>query len=378
MNKKYLTIAAAIITLILTGMYFTSPVFATYKLVDAVKDHDVERIDALVDFPSVREGLKSQIKSYATEQVMNESDPFVALGGVFVIGMVDTMVDSMVTPNNLIKLLESSEAPDSSNHSFDKADNRKQRITEFDYISLNRFRVVTNPSENLKLTLVFERKGFMTWKLIRVVLPEDKVADNSNLDTPSQEVKPAREIDQKFLAVYGDNPRTTYDGQTYTWAAEKLIYIDSTNNTVLISKGRNDNDSHSGTGALSITYFIDEQQQPTRVFYDGNSMGEPPDIEINRDLLNNPSIILRTSWSGMGCVSTNVGIIELTQTKPIAHVNYVSSYEYEYGGSFKSEMHRTSNGFEVVYTGSVNKVVKYTRVGEKLVSNSDPNEVEGC
>ena len=82
---------------------WASPYLFLRALQGAVLEGDRARLERLVDFPRVREGLKAQVQARLLRQMGQEvaQNPLAGLAYLFVAGMVDPMVDAVVSPEGL-------------------------------------------------------------------------------------------------------------------------------------------------------------------------------------------------------------------------------------------------------------------------------------
>jgi Protein of unknown function (DUF2939) len=180
-QRSWILVGVAAAAVIGVFGYALSPFLAFNNLRDAAKTGNRDRLEQVVDFPAVRENLKSQIaaglmKSMSADPEML-NNPFAAIGALLAPAITDRMVDSIVTPDGIALMLgqgkvskpgeeprtESASAKDSSNLE-----------TTLSYRTRNRFRAELRrrdqPDTTLALTL--ERRGLFGWKLIRIDIPE--------------------------------------------------------------------------------------------------------------------------------------------------------------------------------------------------------------
>lgn len=105
-TKHLLGGAGALLALFL-AIYLASPLFAFGALKGALEAGDRDRLEQLIDFPSVKDGLKQDLNAAMMEQLTNDPEmkdnPFAGLGMALAPMMVDRMVDAMVTPAGLAK-----------------------------------------------------------------------------------------------------------------------------------------------------------------------------------------------------------------------------------------------------------------------------------
>lgn len=163
-------IALAIV--LFAAAYFGSPYYAAKRFKDAAMSADADRLDESVDFPAVRENLKSQLSAAMMRTLQNDTsmknNPFAALGMMMAPAIIDKAVDAYITPEGISALVKGKKPgePRSTEVS------RDIKFT-YEWVSLDRFRVRTQ-NENTRQegpAVLFERRGLFTWKLIRFVLP---------------------------------------------------------------------------------------------------------------------------------------------------------------------------------------------------------------
>ncbi|MBP7704490.1 MAG: DUF2939 domain-containing protein [Caulobacter sp.] len=182
MNRKLLIGLAVAVAVLVAGLYAASPFWAMNRLRAAIEAGDRDRLEELVDFPSVRENLKADLNAAMMARIRNAPDlrdnPFAGLGMVLVPAIVDRLVDAMITPAGLAQLSEgesptpggqrseSAKAPESK-----PAERKEEPKLAYGYRDLNRFQVVQTVDRG-ELTWVFRRRGLFSWQLVRLELPK--------------------------------------------------------------------------------------------------------------------------------------------------------------------------------------------------------------
>lgn len=157
--------------LIAGGAYAGSPYLAASNLKDAAISGDADQLEAKVDFPAVRESLKSQFSAALMQKMNSDPDmkdnPFAGLGMMMIPAIVDKAVDAYVTPDGLSAMVRGSK-PDEAK-SQPAAENPNIEYA-YEWVNADRFRVkMTNTkTKEAGPTLVFERNGFVSWKLVKV------------------------------------------------------------------------------------------------------------------------------------------------------------------------------------------------------------------
>lgn len=163
------------------GAYVGSPYLAASNLKDAAISGDVDQLEANVDFPAVRENLKSQLSVALTQQMESDPDfqgnPFAGLASMMIPAFVDKAVDTYVTPDGLSALVQGSE-PSKEGTAATKGTEEIEYT--YEWVNVDRFKVnMTNTQTNERgPTLVFDRRGFASWKLVKVDVGDSFAALN--------------------------------------------------------------------------------------------------------------------------------------------------------------------------------------------------------
>jgi hypothetical protein len=174
MSKRLILILVAVAALLFAGAYAGSPLLAVRGFVAAAKAGNAERLDSAIDFPAVRDSLKSQMTAALNERMADDpklhDTPFAALGSLLIPTIVDKLVDSLVTPDGIAQLVRRGEVRKPGT---DTPPARPPTYS-YSYIDLDRFRVtLTTPDRpESPAGLIFERRGLFSWKLVRVEIPK--------------------------------------------------------------------------------------------------------------------------------------------------------------------------------------------------------------
>ncbi|MFA7595221.1 MAG: DUF2939 domain-containing protein [Novosphingobium sp.] len=169
--KKWIAIAIALACLI-GGIYIGSPYYAAHALRNAALDADADEIEQSIDFPAVRDSLKSQMSAAMMTKLQNDpemqNNPFAGLGAMLLPSIVDRAVDTYVTPDGIAAMVRGQKPTDKG-----KAELNPDIESRSEYVNLDRFRVrLRNARLNEEgPSLLFERRGFASWKLIRLEMP---------------------------------------------------------------------------------------------------------------------------------------------------------------------------------------------------------------
>lgn len=171
MRNRVILIVGGLLVLFAIA-YFGSPYLAVRNLREAAKSVDADALESSVDFPAVRDSLKSQINAALVRKMSEDSsmksNPFAGLGLMMAPAIVDHMVDSFVTPDGVAAMARGQKP----NEPKAEADNGIEY--SYSWVNLDRFRVrMRNPAQAKDgPSLLFERRGFFSWKLIRIEIDD--------------------------------------------------------------------------------------------------------------------------------------------------------------------------------------------------------------
>jgi Protein of unknown function (DUF2939) len=175
-----------IIVLVAAGATYFSPEITIYQLRQAVKDKDDSALSEHIDFPAVRESLKSQLQlvvANAMAEKKREDNPLAALGAMLAEKMIDGMVDNIVSPAAIRMSFQLQTGPTAKSEAKrdvsgnaqgpDHSASRDDIGPSFTVQSrgLSRF-VLMQRTGNFSIHYTFKRKG-LTWKLTNMDLPAD-------------------------------------------------------------------------------------------------------------------------------------------------------------------------------------------------------------
>lgn len=179
--KKSLIVGVAVGAVALFVLaWAAAPVLAAQALIRAAKAGDEEKIEKLVDFPSLRDSLKSELNAELMARMSR--DARVTDSGLGGLGMMlapmilSGAVDTLVTPEVVAHMVTTAEAPDPTRRpppepAGDEADGDDIHQA-WGYRSLDAFAVTLTDRDQPddRLALIMERRGVFDWKLAAVDL----------------------------------------------------------------------------------------------------------------------------------------------------------------------------------------------------------------
>ena len=173
-----LAIAAA------AAVYWGSPLVAVGEFTHAIATGDSQAVNGLIDFPALRSSLKTEAQQAALYRLSGQQTPgtnvLAGLASVVMAPFVNALVDTVATPEGIRSLLNSqggssSQPPSGRFGPMSQLESLGHGLakTKFGYRSWNTFEVTTKDQANRTLALTFDRRGFLSWKLVAVDLPPD-------------------------------------------------------------------------------------------------------------------------------------------------------------------------------------------------------------
>lgn len=190
MGRRGWTIIGVLAAIALVVAYLGSPLLAMERLKSAARSHDAERLEKVVDFPAVRESLKSQmnalmVRTFQSDPRMRDN-PFAGVAMMFAPVMVERVVDGLVTADGIAAMLDTgstkTEAPAQASPAEPSGappPAKPQKATlSYAYKDLDTFRVTSTSRTDpkAKVDFIFRRTGLFGWRLTRIGLPIEAMA----------------------------------------------------------------------------------------------------------------------------------------------------------------------------------------------------------
>jgi len=176
-----------LICALIFAAYVASPLLAVHGFIGAARSGDPDKLEANVDFPAVRDSLKSQLGAALMVRMQSDPDmkdnPFAGLGMMMAPTIVDRMIDTMVTPDGIAAMVRQGKL-----HEDAGAAKTPAGPVDYDYgyLGLDRFRVTLNGKDATNpLKLIFERRGLFSWKLVKIDIPDSVFDDKASADASS-------------------------------------------------------------------------------------------------------------------------------------------------------------------------------------------------
>jgi hypothetical protein len=172
MNRTRILSGAAIGALLaVAATSFASPWWTLHSLRTAVARHDADAVSAQVDFPALRDSVKSQLLTAISRDARDAGgNPFAAIGKAFALAVADPLVDAVVSPAGVAAMVEHGKitiakpAP-AQEPAADAPPAEKPHYT-LHYRGWDRFAVTADDGGSF----VFRRDGLWHWKLAGIEL----------------------------------------------------------------------------------------------------------------------------------------------------------------------------------------------------------------
>ena len=169
--RKFVIGAIAVATIAFTVWYFVSPGYALSNMRDAAVEGDPEELEKYIDFASLRESMKAQLKAKMLVEMNKDDNPLGGLGMAIGMGMIDPMIDGMMTPEGMrAMMLQKSADQLASGEAIDEAEAPEWDIERVSFSEL-RASPKTDKSDDPKVAMIFKRDG-LSWRLSEIDLSE--------------------------------------------------------------------------------------------------------------------------------------------------------------------------------------------------------------
>jgi Protein of unknown function (DUF2939) len=159
------------------GGLYASPYFTLYQMYQAVERKDIEAISSHVDFPALRESVKTNLQTVVKKETSQQSNPLMGLLGSVMGGFVlDPVVDQLVTPSGVAALLEGQQLQlgkqEGQTQFMQGGGSSSTPDVKAEYESFNQFAVNVKPKgQDIEpVTILLSRDG-LGWKISGVRLP---------------------------------------------------------------------------------------------------------------------------------------------------------------------------------------------------------------
>ena len=176
-NKLSSVLVVAIIGV--ASFWYFSPYLSIHQMREAARSGDAATFNAHVDYPKLRENIKTQFTSMLGDSAAASADgaknPVAAFGSMLGAVMVDRMIDGMLRPEFVMKAMKDGKWGKPSSEKAGEQDENKEPNWTSERQGLNKFIVHLHGNDaaasSSKTAFVFERVGFAHWSLTEIALP---------------------------------------------------------------------------------------------------------------------------------------------------------------------------------------------------------------
>ena len=169
----------AVAVVALAGAYFGSPYLAVNSTAQAAKAGDTDKLNRLVDFPAVRDGLKADLSAAFMQRLNGGGQALSGLAAQLLPALVGKIIDTMVTPAGVAMMIDTGRAPSGgAPPPAGPGVNPGPKLhTSLNWRGLSQVSVDTESDKRPGASLIFTRQGLFAWKLTRIGLPTAALAD---------------------------------------------------------------------------------------------------------------------------------------------------------------------------------------------------------
>ena len=226
--------------------FYASPYIVLNNIKKAAEQGDADKLSGYIDFPSVKQSMKDQVKAAMVEELASskEQDGFEALGTMLATAMIDPLIDGLVTPDGVALMLQGQKLDFDLNNDTPE-DKPKSKNEDIDYkagyLSFNRFKVqvigADDPNESIDVIM---HRDWLSWKVTSI---------NFSLDSKDKKIEESYVADSDWANE--ENASEAYDD-----VFQDLGEQQDTDTTSDVSESAydslNDDDYNNGTGANAV------------------------------------------------------------------------------------------------------------------------------
>lgn len=163
--RAFIVASSATAACVVGAWFYFTPHITAKQMQQAAEARDPVQLAQYVDFPSLKESIKSNLSAMFMKEMGDDSSPAAALGTALGMAMIGPIVDAMVTPQNLAALIQGKKPNLPGRGDASSAAPADVEIA-MAYESFDRFAIkVTRNSSSDSVHLVLHRDGLASWKL---------------------------------------------------------------------------------------------------------------------------------------------------------------------------------------------------------------------
>jgi hypothetical protein len=181
-SKLKIAIGALLaLALSISAHWYYSPYIVMNSMVSAAKAKDADKFNEYVDYPSLRESFKGQFSAKLADVMGSQpTNRFSALGAMLGMTMINQVVDALIRPELVMKMMEEGKAQQPNKSAGDKqtSNDSDTKAPKWEFERKGTDLVLATPiqegSNDSQPVFVFRRTGYANWKLTEVRLPAVK------------------------------------------------------------------------------------------------------------------------------------------------------------------------------------------------------------
>ena len=169
MARKFL---AFVVFIALCGWFYFTPYIAFNGMKSAIEAKNAAKMSDYINYPALKENVKASISAKFIPDIAQGKDknPAGAFGAALAVAFIGPMVDALITPAGLERMMLGDQSQPVGNTAQQDAD----LDTSKHYESFDRFVVSMKKKGSTEepFVLVFIRDGMISWKLSALRLPK--------------------------------------------------------------------------------------------------------------------------------------------------------------------------------------------------------------
>ena len=167
LQKRILPALAAVLLAGVAAYWYWSPYLAMRELRDAAVAADAGRFNERVDFPKVRESLKSQFSARLQRDSASAGNN---LGSLLAGVLIDKLIDTAVRPEAIMFAMREGKFKIERDGSPEGGQDNGERRKTVWHTERQGFDTILFRAD--RMALVMQRRGFADWKLTDIRLPD--------------------------------------------------------------------------------------------------------------------------------------------------------------------------------------------------------------
>ncbi|GAB2855240.1 DUF2939 domain-containing protein [Pseudoduganella ginsengisoli] len=170
--SRLVKFAVPALVLAAASWLYATPYLAVNGMRSAAEARDAERLNGYIDFPAVKENLKSSLNAKIGGDVRASDNPLKAMGAALGAMIINPMVDLFITPEAIADMMKG-QKPSLTGKSSGTGQPGAKAETHMGYEGVNRFVVSVRKQgdDGEPVAMVMQRDGLATWKLVALRLP---------------------------------------------------------------------------------------------------------------------------------------------------------------------------------------------------------------